>query len=96
MYRKELPKLSQMISTKRTNTTSFRNNNTNTMLLDLSSFTRYITLFNLGARAGTVWQQPELIRQCVLMSSNMQWWNILTDMEVTFDPVSIQSDAGAM
>ena len=68
IYRKELPKLNQMI--KKSNSS---NGDGRTILLNNESFNRYIVLFLLGERIGTIWKQNNLKEQCIIMKSNMKW-----------------------
>ena len=93
VYRKELPKLSQMMSSSASTGTSSSSSSSSSstisgssnsksstrkgIFLDSASFHRYIVLFRLGERVGTIWQQKELTSQCEVMSSNMRWWNVL-------------------
>ena len=83
VYRKELPKLSQMMSSSTgsssssSGSSSSKSSTRKGIFLDSASFHRYIVLFRLGERVGTIWQQRELTSQCEVMSSNMRWWNVL-------------------
>ena len=58
-----------------------------------NAFNRYQIIFRIGVDAAVVWNQKSFMRECQQLASNMYWWNVLSQHDISFDPSRFSGNA---